>query len=138
MIVYGVLADVSIGKLFIAGILPGLLLATSYSVYIMVVALLDKRVVPSTKESYTWKDRAYALKELAPVLGLITVVIGSIYAGIATPTEAAALGVACSIGWPLYFKSLTFSIFKLALLNTIKTTVMISFIIAGALFYRKL
>jgi len=134
MIVYGVLADVSIGRLFIAGILPGLLLATAYSVYIMIVALIDKRVVPQTKEHYTWMDRIYSLKELAPVLSLITVVIGSIYAGIATPTEAAALGVVCSITLALYFKSLDWHIFKLALLNTIKTTVMISFIIAGAAF----
>jgi len=134
MIVYGVLADVSIGRLFIAGILPGLLLATSYSMYIMIVALIDKRVVPQTKEHYTWADRLSSLKELAPVLSLITVVIGSIYAGIATPTEAAALGVVCSIVLALYFKSLDGHIFKLALLNTIKTTVMISFIIAGAAF----
>jgi len=134
MIVYGVLADVSIGRLFIAGILPGLLLAASYSMYIMIVALIDKRVVPQTKEHYTWADRLSSLKELAPVLSLITVVIGSIYAGIATPTEAAALGVVFSIVLALYFKSLDGHIFKLALLNTIKTTVMISFIIAGAAF----
>lgn len=132
MIIYGVLADVSIGRLFIAGILPGLLLATAYSVYIMLVASLDKRVVPSSKEHFTWQERLGSLKELFPVLLLITVVIGSIYAGIATPTEAAALGVVFSLILALYFKSLSFAIMKIALANTIKTTVMISFIIAGA------
>lgn len=132
MIIYGVLADVSIGRLFISGIIPGLLLATSYSLYIMMIAFLDKRVVPAGKEHFTWAQRAASLKELFPVLLLITVVIGSIYAGIATPTEAAALGVFFSMILALYFKSFSFAIFKIALANTIKTTVMISFIIAGA------
>jgi tripartite ATP-independent transporter DctM subunit len=132
MIIYGVLADVSIGRLFIGGILPGLMLATAYSVYIMIVATLDKRVVPNRVEQFTWSERIAALKELFPVLLLIAVVIGSIYAGIATPTEAAALGVVFSIGLAVYFKNFNAHIFKTALLNTIKTTVMISFIIAGA------
>ncbi|MDD2385003.1 MAG: TRAP transporter large permease subunit [Sulfurospirillaceae bacterium] len=132
MIIYGVLADVSIGKLFISGILPGLLLATSYSVYIMVVALLDKRVMPAKKEIYGWNEKFHALKELAPILSLIIVVIGSIYGGFATPTEAASLGVFCSMLLAIYFKNFTFHIVKVSLLSTIKTTVMISFIIAGA------
>ena len=132
MIIYGVLADVSIGKLFIAGIMPGLLLATSYSGYIMIVAMLDKTAVPSTKEQFSWSERIHSLKELVPVLMLITVVIGSIYGGIATPTEAASLGVVFSIILAIYFKSFSFAILKLSLANTIKTTVMISFIIAGA------
>lgn len=132
MIIYGVLADVSIGKLFIAGIIPGLMLATAYSVYIMVAAFISPKVVPLTKEQFTWAQRIASLKELVPILLLISVVIGSIYAGIATPTEAASLGVVFSMLLALYFKSFTFSIAKLALANTIKTTVMISFIIAGA------
>jgi len=132
MIIYGVLADVSIGQLFIAGIIPGLMLATAYSLYIMLAATLNKRVVPSTKESFTWAQRVDSLKELMPVLLLIMVVIGSIYTGIATPTEAASLGVLFSVILAIYFKSFNAHIFKMALLNTIKTTVMISFIIAGA------
>ena len=132
MIIYGVLADVSIGRLFIAGIIPGLLLATAYSVYIMIVASFNPRVVPSHKEQFTWTERIHSLKELVPVLLLIFVVIGSIYSGIATPTEAAAIGVLFSIILAIYFKNFDFHIFKMALLNTIKTTVMISFIIAGA------
>lgn len=132
MIIYGVLADVSIGRLFIAGILPGLALASAYSIYIMIVATLDKRVVPTLIESFTWKERFVALKELVPVLLLIIVVIGSIYGGFATPTEAASLGVLFSVILAIYFKSFSFSILKMSLANTIKTTVMISFIISGA------
>lgn len=132
MIIYGVLSDVSIGKLFMAGILPGLLLATLYSVYIMVVSKMDKSVVPQEEEKYSSKDFLNSFGELFPVLALITVVLGSIYAGIATPTEAASLGVLGAIILAVYFKSFSFDIFKNALLNTIKTSVMISFIIVGA------
>lgn len=132
MIIYGVLSDVSIGKLFMAGILPGLMLATLYSVYIMIVSKLDKSVVPQQEDKYELKDYANSIKDLFPVLSLITVVLGSIYAGIATPTEAASLGVLGAIILAIYFKSFSFDIMKEALLNTIKTSVMISFIIIGA------
>jgi C4-dicarboxylate transporter, DctM subunit len=132
MIIYGVLSDVSIGKLFMAGILPGLLLATLYSVYIMIVAKIDKSVEPQEEEKYTLIDFTNSIKDLFPVLSLITVVLGSIYGGIATPTEAASLGVLGAIILAIYFKSFSFDIMKNALLNSIKTSVMISFIIIGA------
>ncbi len=134
MIIYGVLANVSIGKLFIGGILPGLLLATAYSLYIMGVAYLNKNIVPKVHEKITWIDRFKALIELVPIFLLIILVVGSIYAGVATPTEAAALGVLGAIILAIYFKNFSFEIFKDSLLNTIKTTAMISFIIAGASF----
>ncbi len=132
MIIYGVLSDVSIGKLFIAGIFPGLLLATSYSVYIMIVSYLDKTTVPAEEEHFTNKDRLYSLKDLAPIFSLIFLVMGSIYGGFATPTEAAALGVVGAASLATFFKSFNMKILKESLLNAVKTTVMISFIIAGA------
>ncbi len=132
MIIYGVLSNVSIGKLFIAGILPGILLASAYALYIIIAASIDKNAVPQEEEVITWRMRLYSLKDLAPIFSLIILVLGSIYAGIATPTEAAALGVLGSILLGFYFKSLDFEVFKTAILNSIKTTVMISFIIAGA------
>jgi C4-dicarboxylate transporter, DctM subunit len=132
MIIYGVLSDVSIGKLFMAGIIPGLLLATLYSVYIMIVSKLDKSVVPQVEDKYVFSDFANSIKDLFPVLLLITVVLGSIYTGVATPTEAASLGVLGAIVLAVYFRSFSFEIMKNALLNTIKTSVMISFIIVGA------
>jgi C4-dicarboxylate transporter, DctM subunit len=132
MIIYGVLSDVSIGKLFMAGILPGLMLATLYSVYIMLVSKIDKSVVPSDENKYVLKDFIKSLEELFPILSLITVVLGSIYGGIATPTEAASLGVLGSIILAVYFKSFSLEVFKNALLNTMRTSVMISFIIVGA------
>ncbi len=134
MIIYGVLSDVSIGKLFIAGILPGLLLGSVYSIYIMIVASLDKEVVPPQKESFSARERAASIKELIPIFSLIGLVLGSIYGGFATPTEAAALGVVGAIILAIYFRSFNWEIFKGSLLNAVKTTVMISFIIAGASF----
>ena len=132
MIIYGVLADVSIGKLFIGGIFPGLLLAGAYSAYIIIVAKIKKNVAPAEEKSYTWKERIIAIKELVPVFLLVMLVLGSIYAGFATPTEAAALGVLGSVILSIYFKTLTWKVFKVSMLHSIKTTVMISFIIAGA------
>ncbi len=132
MIIYGVLSDVSIGKLFISGILPGLLLATLYSFYIMIVAKIDPSVVPKEEQVFTRADKLNSFKDLFPVMSLIFVVLGSIYGGFATPTEAAAIGVLGSIILAIFFKSFTLDIMKTALLNSIKTTVMISFIIAAA------
>ena len=132
MIIYGVLSNVSIGKLFMAGILPGLLLATLYSFYIMIISSIDKSVVPEEDVKYTMNDYIHSLKDLFPVFSLILVVLGSIYGGLATPTEAASLGVLGAVVLAIYFKSFTFDVMKNALLNTIKTSIMISFIIVGA------
>jgi len=132
MIIYGVLSDVSIGKLFIAGVIPGLLLATAYSFYIMLVSSVDKTTVPKKEEKFTNLDRLNSLKDLAPIFSLIALVMGSIYGGFATPTEAAALGVVGAIVLASFFRSFNWKIFKESVLNAVKTTVMISFIIIGA------
>ncbi|MGB0989682.1 TRAP transporter large permease [Halarcobacter sp.] len=134
MIIYGVLSDVSIGKLFVAGLLPGLLLASLYSFYIMYRAKVDPSILPKEKEVFTTKDRLNSFKDLAPIFSLIGLVLGSIYGGFATPTEAAALGVLGSLILAFYFKSISIEILKNALLNSVKTSVMIGFIIAGAVF----
>lgn len=134
MIIYGVMSDVSIGKLFVAGILPGLLMASLYSFYIMYKAKVDPSVLPEHEETFTWADKLASLKDLAPIFSLIALVLGSIYGGFATPTEAAALGVLGSLILATYFRAIDLSILKNALLNTVKTSVMIGFIIAGAVF----
>ncbi len=132
MIIYGVLSDVSIGKLFIAGVIPGFLLAFSYSIYIILASHFDKTTVPAEEEKFTNMDRLMSLKDLAPIFSLIFLVMGSIYGGFATPTEAAALGVIGAILLAIFFKSFNLQILKESLANAIKTTVMISFIIIGA------
>ncbi len=132
MIIYGVLSNVSIGELFIAGIIPGLLLAAAYSVYIMIVSVVKKDVVPALDEKFTLKNRLNSLKDLVPIFALIFLVLGSIYGSYATPTESSALGVLGAVILALYFKSFSFSILLTALKNSIKTTAMISLIIVGA------
>lgn len=134
MIIYGVMSDVSIGKLFLAGLIPGVLMASLYSFYIMYRAKVDSSVTPNEKEKYSFKDKINSLKDLAPISSLIILVLGSIYGGFATPTEAAALGVLGSVLLAIYFKAFSFEVFNNALLNTVKTSVMIGFIIAGAVF----
>ncbi len=134
MIIYGILSDSSIGKLFIGGIIPGIILASMYSSYIIIVSLIKPDIVPKDKEHYTLKEKILASKELIPVLGLIFVVLGGIYLGFTTPTEAAAIGVLGAYILAIYFKNLTWENFKLSLLNSVKTTVMICFIIMGAAF----
>src|SRR5699024_1073381 len=96
MIVYGITANVSIGQLFIAGIVPGVLLALSFITYIIVRSLFIPKI-SSSQEKYTWKDRLKALPLILPVILLIVFVLGSIYLGITTPTESAAFGVLGSI-----------------------------------------
>ncbi len=93
MIVYGVSAEVSISQLFVGGILPGLVLASLFSGYIIFWSLRHPDQIPPTTETFTMSQRLYESRHLIPVVGLISAVLGSIYAGVATATEAAAVGV---------------------------------------------
>ncbi|PVU72066.1 C4-dicarboxylate ABC transporter permease [Acidilobus sp. SCGC AC-742_E15] len=134
MIIYGILSDTSIGKLFIGGVIPGLMLAGSYSAFIIFKAITNPDIVPKSDEKYSVKEKIKSLKELIPVFSLIFIVLGGIYLGYTTPTEAAAIGVVGSIILALIFKNLTTKRFIEAALNAVKTTAMISFIITGAAF----
>jgi len=93
MIVYGVAAEVSIPKLFIAGVIPGILLSLMFSGYIATWALLNPGKTPAPERSVTWLERIAALRHVLPVVLLMIAVLGSIYGGVATATEAAVLGV---------------------------------------------
>ena len=132
MIVYAILASVSIGKMFMAGILPGLLLSGVYVCYIVLVGLLRPQIAPRLQESYTWRQRLVALKDLLPTLILILMVLGSIYAGVATPTEAAALGVLGAAVFAALNRSLTWRTLFQALMGAVKTNAMIMMIVVGA------
>jgi tripartite ATP-independent transporter DctM subunit len=134
MIIYGILSDTSIGQLFIGGVIPGLLLGGMYSVFIVVKTLFRPDYVPDQDESFTRREKMSALKDLVPIFLLILAVLGGIYAGLTTPTEAAAIGVAGSLVLAASFKNLTRANFKEALLAAVKTSAMICFIIAGAAF----
>ena len=93
MIVYGIMAEVSISRLFAAGVIPGLMLSAIFSGFIIAYALLKPSVVPQGAPRLTWRDIVRGLKDLLPITTLMIVVLGSIYTGIATPSEAAAIGV---------------------------------------------
>jgi len=132
MIVYAILAEVSIGKMFMAGILPGLLLAGIYSSYIIYRGIKNPEIAPRTQESYSWKERIVGLKDIAPVLILILMVLGSIYGGIATPTEAAALGVLGATTFAYINKRMNKKIMFECLIGAVKTNAMIMLIVVGA------
>jgi tripartite ATP-independent transporter DctM subunit len=134
MLVYGIMADVSIGKLFIAGFIPGIIIALTFSGYVMFRCWKDPELAAAGAVSYTWGDRLRSIPLLAPVIILVTVVLGSIYAGWATPTEAAAVGVAGSLFFALLSRSLSFQVFREALMGAVKTSCMIMWIVCGAAF----
>ncbi len=134
MIIYGVLSDTSIGKLFSGGIIPGLLLASFYSLYIGIRAKMNPEAVPAADRKYTFAEKLIALKELMPVIALILVVLGGIYLGITTPTEAAAIGVLGSLILAMAYRNLSWQNFREALLQAVQTSCMICLIIAGAAF----
>ena len=132
MIVYAILAEVSMGKMFMAGVLPGLLLAGVYAGYIIYRGIRNPEIAPRMQESYSWKERFSALTDLAPTFILIAVVLGSIYAGVATPTEAAALGVLGATIFAFLNRKMTGKILFACLLGAVKTNAMIMLIVIGA------
>ena len=134
MIVYGVAANVSIAKLFIAGVIPGLMLAALFMGYIIVWALFNKDKVPAADAVLSFKEKLYESRHLIPVVSLIAVVLGSIYSGIATATEAAAFGVAGSLVLAAIERSLTWELFKEGLVAACRVYCMIGLILAGAAF----
>jgi len=134
MIVYGVAANVSIAKLFLAGVIPGLMLAALFMGYIMVWALFNKDKVPAADVAMSFGQKIYASRHLIPVVSLIVVVLGGIYSGIATATEAAALGVAGSLVLAAIEGSLNWEKFKEGLVAACRIYCMIGLILAGAAF----
>ncbi len=134
MIVYGVSADVSISRLFVAGVLPGVLLASLFSGYIIVWSLLNPGKIPPATEQFTFMQRLYESRHLFPVVGLIGAVLGSIYAGVATATEAAAVGVLGSMVLSALQGSLNKTTFVEALMGATRLYCMIALILAGAAF----
>src|SRR3954471_5632545 len=134
MIVYGVSANVSIAQLFIAGIVPGLLLAGLFSGYIVVWSLLHRDAIPAATERTSLAGKIRASRHLIPVLLLIAFVLGSIYAGIATATEAAAFGVVGGLVISAAQGSLNRATFIDSLMGATRLYCMIALILAGAAF----
>jgi tripartite ATP-independent transporter DctM subunit len=134
LIVYGIATDQSIARLFMAGVLPGALLVSLFMGYVMIRAKLRPHEIPELTDTFTWTDRWNALKRLGPVICLIAGVIGSIYSGIASPTDAAAVGVFLALCLAKYTGDLNRETFIDGLLSATRTSCMIAFILAGAAF----
>jgi len=134
MIVYGVAADVSIAQLFIAGVIPGLLLAGLFSGYIIFWSLRHPDQIPPRDAPMSFMQKIQESSSLIPVILLIGAVLGSIYTGFATATEAAAVGVVGALILSSLQGSMSWSVFKEALMGATRLYCMIALILAGAAF----
>lgn len=131
MIVYGILAEVSIVKLFSAGLIPGLMMAALYSLYIMATAWRRPTICPPA--TYDGDDLSLsALLGLLPTLGLILIVLGSLYAGLASPSEAAAVGVVATLILLVFERQLTFKIISDSLMGTVAMSSMVIGLVVAA------
>jgi len=134
LIVYGVATEQSIARLFIAGVLPGCLLVALFIGYVMLWSFFHPGSIPAGEEALPLKEKIMRARRLIPVMLLIGGVIGSIYSGIASPTDAAAVGVLLALVLSWYTGTLSRETFLDGLIGATKTSCMIAFILAGAAF----
>jgi tripartite ATP-independent transporter DctM subunit len=134
LIVYGVATEQSIARLFVAGVIPGILLVCLFVGYVIFWALLNRDKLPDESFKVSFKEKIHRSKRLIPVILLIAGVIGSIYSGIASPTDAAAVGVVLALILSWQSGSLTKTSFVEGLMGATKTSCMIALILAGAAF----
>ena len=132
MIVYGVMTNESIAAINIAGILPGFVLAAMFTAYVVVVSKMDPTYKPTPEAPTNWREKLAALWLLVPVHVLLFIVLGSMFAGIATATESAAMGVAGALGLAWWQKTLNWTNFVESLMGATRTSAMIAFILAGS------
>lgn len=131
-IIYGSTVGESVGKLFVAGIIPGILMAGVFMVFLACQAKLMPQEFPSLDEAVSWRARLAGLRDLVPVVLLIALVMGGIYAGLMTPTEAAGVGAAGAVAVVALYGGLTIEVLRRSLMDTLRTNAMILFIVIGA------
>lgn len=134
LIVYGVATEQSIARLFVAGILPGLMIVGMFGGYVIIRALMSPGLIPSFDIKMTFREKLWEARGLIPVALLIIGIITAIYTGIASPTDAAALGVLLSILLAVFSGSFALRDFFDALMSATRTSCMIAFILIGAAF----
>lgn len=130
MIIYATLAEESIGQLFMAGVIPGIILASFYMLFIMIRCIRNPRLAPRAR-GVSWKERGLVLKKALPATVLLLLVLGTIYTGVCTPTEAAGAGAFGALCLAIASRKLTLNKLKRATLSTAQTTCFIMFILAG-------
>ena len=131
MIIYAVWQSVSVGELFIAGVIPGLILGTFFILLIMLRVGLQPALAPMG-EKHTWKEKLLSIKDIGPWIGHILFILGGTFAGIMTATEAGAIGAMMSMIFALAYRKMSFQLLKWSLLDTLKVTVMIMYIVVAA------
>ncbi|KAA2314739.1 TRAP transporter large permease subunit [Pseudooceanicola sediminis] len=134
LIVYGVATEQSIARLFVAGILPGLMLVAMFAGYVGLRALMSPTIIPDEGVHYTVRQKLAASRRLIPVMLLIIGVMGSIYTGVASPTDAAAVGVVLAVGLAFASGGFGWRDLLAALMSATRTSCMIAFILMGAAF----
>ncbi len=132
LLIYGALTETSIGRLFIAGIIPGLMVSGLFMLYILILCIRKPNISPSSTEAYGLADIFSGMKQIWPVIILILAILGSIVAGIATPTEAAGVGVVVAIFISFVWGSLTIKELGLAVYRSVLVFGSIGFIVLGA------
>ncbi|MFH1035948.1 MAG: TRAP transporter large permease [Pseudomonadota bacterium] len=131
-IVYGMLTEQSIGKLLVSGLLPGLLLAACYVLTVYLMVKLDPKLAPASPEPVSFAEKLQALKGVSGTLALFMLVIGGIYLGFFTATEAAAIGATVMFVWVLASRRLSFAQLLSGLLDSLRISTMVLFLVAGA------
>lgn len=133
-IVYASISDQSVGRLFLGGVVPGVIVSLAFMTYVAVRCLLDPRLVPRTpgEEPPSFATRLAGIGEIWPFLLLIVAVLGSLYGGVATPTEAAGVGASVALAIAAGYRTLTWRGLQAACLGTVKTSCMLFFIIVSA------
>jgi tripartite ATP-independent transporter DctM subunit len=131
-VVYGLLTEQSIGKLLIAGVVPGLLLALAYIFIVILLVKLNPLLAPASPEPALWKDKLSSLMTIWEPLSIFVVVMGGIYLGFFTPTEAGAIGATLLFLAALFRRKLTLASMKEALQEAVRISVMVLFLVAGA------
>jgi len=130
MIIYGIITETSIGKLFIAGIIPGIILALILCISVGIAVKITPELAPVAK-GVSWRKRFASLKRVWAFLILAISILGTIYAGIATPTESAAIGATLAMVIACFYRRLSFKALQGALLRTVVLTAMIMFLVIG-------
>ena len=133
MVLYGSLSETSVSQLYLAALIPGFLMAALFSALVLVACLVHPGLAPRMKAA-TWGERLRVLPTLVPPIGLFFLVVGSIYVGLATPTEASALGVTGTLVYLATRRRLRWDVLAAALEGTVRTTSMVMFIVIAAFF----
>ena len=131
MIIYGAMAEESVGQLFIAGVFPGIMLTLLFMSYVLVRVITQPGIAPAF-EGMHWKQRSLSILNMWPIAIIMFMVLGGIYLGIVTPTEAAALGSFTALVFALTYRKLNWQIMKGILRDTAKSTAYIMFLVVGA------